>query len=161
MNRDDIAEVLNKPISQELLGSSNPARLSYVGVDGDPRVIPIAFTWNGAEIVMCTVPKSAKVAALHKNPNVALTIDTASYPPRVLLIRGSARLELVDGMPEEYIEASRKLVPEEEFGGWEAGVRAIYDQMVRISVEPHWAKLLDFETTIPQAVEDIIRQRIG
>ena len=43
MSREDVAEVLAKPISQELLGSSIPARLAYVGVDGEPRVIPIGF----------------------------------------------------------------------------------------------------------------------
>ena len=37
MNREDVAEVLAKPISQELLGSSIPARLAYVGVDDEPR----------------------------------------------------------------------------------------------------------------------------
>ena len=32
-----------------------------------------------------------------------------------------------------------------------------YEQMVCITIEPDWAKLLDFETTIPQAVEDLVR----
>lgn len=42
-----------------------------------------------------------------------------------------------------------------------AGVRALYDQMVLITVEPDWAKLLDFETTIPKAVEDLVLARQG
>jgi hypothetical protein len=29
--------------------------------------------------------------------------------------------------------------------------------MVLITVVPHWAKLLDFETTLPSAVEDLVR----
>jgi len=29
-------------------------RLAYVAKDGTPRNIPIAFTWNGSQIVMCT-----------------------------------------------------------------------------------------------------------
>jgi hypothetical protein len=37
MEQQDVAEVLAKPISQELLKSSIPARLAYVGVDGEPR----------------------------------------------------------------------------------------------------------------------------
>jgi hypothetical protein len=162
MNRDDVAEVLAKPISQELLGSSIPARLAYVGVDGAPRAIPIGFWWDGAQVVMATVPKSAKVAALRRNPRVAITIDTQDqWPPRVLLIRGAARVELVDGVPDLYVEASRKVVPAEHFEGWEQGVRALYDQMVLITVEPDWAKLLDFETTIPQAVEDLVLAHRG
>jgi hypothetical protein len=162
MNREDVAEVLAKPISQELLGSSIPARLAYVGVDGEPRVIPIGFWWTGEHIVMATVPKSAKVRALRQNPRVALTIDTqGQWPPRVLLIRGAARVELVDGVPDAYVEASRKVVPAEHFESWEHGVRALYDQMALITIEPDWAKLLDFETTLPKAVEDLVLARQG
>jgi hypothetical protein len=159
MKRDHVAEVLAKPISQELLGSSIPARLAYVGVDGSPRVIPIAFLWNGEQVVMATVPKSAKVRALRQSPRVALTIDTQDqWPPRVLLIRGPALVELVDGVPDAYIEAARKVTPAEHFEDWEQGVRALYDQMVVITIEQDWAKLLDFETTLPKAVEDLMRR---
>jgi hypothetical protein len=159
---NDVAEVLAKPISQELLGSSIPARLAYVGVDGAPRAIPIGFLWTGEHVVMATVPTSAKVRALQRDPRVALTIDTQDqWPPRALLIRGAARVELVDGVPDAYVEAARKVIPAEHFEGWEQGVRALYDQMVLITIEPDWAKLLDFETTIPKAVEDKVRARQG
>jgi hypothetical protein len=160
MDRHDVAEVLARPISQELLGSSIPARLAYVGADGAPRVIPIAFAWTGEHVVMGTLPGSAKVRALRQHPRVAITIDTQDqWPPRVLLIRGAARLEPVDGVPDAFVEASRKMVPAEHFEGWEQGVRALYERTVLITVEPDWAKLLDFETTIPEAVEDLVRAR--
>jgi hypothetical protein len=94
--------------------------------------------------------------ALRRNPRVAITIDTQSYPPHVLLVRGTASLETVDGVPTDYLEASRKIVPSDQFDEWEAGVRALYEQMVCITIEPDWAKLLDFETTIPKAVEDLV-----
>lgn len=162
MKRDEVAEVLAKPISRELLGSSIPARLAYVGVDGEPRAIPIGFLWTGEQVVMATVPKSAKVRALRQNPRVALTIDTeGQWPPRVLLIRGAARLELVDGVPDTYIESSRKVTPAEHFADWEQGVRALYEQMVLITIEPDWAKLLDFETTLPKSVEELVLARQG
>lgn len=157
MDRNDVIEVLNKPISQRLLGSSTPARLAYTAVDGDPRVIPIGFVWNGAQLVLFTVPAAAKVRALQRNPRVAITIDTIEpWPPRVLLVRGAASLEPVDGCPDEYVEAGRKVTPAEVADDWEAGVRALYEQMVRITIEPDWAKLLDFETTIPESVQDLI-----
>jgi hypothetical protein len=128
-----------------------------MGIDGDPRVIPIAFAWNGSRLIVCTVPKSAKVPALQRNPRVAITIDTEGQPPRVLLIRGEATVELVQGVPDEYLEASRKLVPTAQFEDWEAGVRALYKEMAKITIEPDWAKLLAFETTIPKAVEDLVK----
>ncbi|TDO52507.1 pyridoxamine 5'-phosphate oxidase [Kribbella sp. VKM Ac-2527] len=156
MTKEEIAEVLAKPYSQDLLTGGIPARFAYVGLDGDPRVIPIAFLWDGEHIVVCTVPASAKVSALRKHPRASITIDTESYPPKVLLIRGSVELEIVDGIPDEYVEASFKLVPADQQEAWKAGVTALYDQMCRITITPDWVKLLDFETTIPKAVEDII-----
>lgn len=121
----------------------------------------MGFWGNGSVLAACTVPASAKVRALRQNPRVALTIDTNDFPPHVLLIRGAATLELVDGVPDDYLDAGHKLVPDDQFAEWEAGVRALYKQMVRITVVPDWAKLLDFETTIPQAVEDLVRAAQG
>lgn len=43
MQQDEIAEVMNRPISQELL-ARDLTRLAYVAKDGTPRSIPIAFT---------------------------------------------------------------------------------------------------------------------
>jgi hypothetical protein len=157
MQQQEIADVMGKQISQDLLASGIPARFAYVGIDGDPRVVPIGFHWNGSQILLFTVPKSAKVGALRQNPRVAITIDTEGYPPHVLLIRGAASVETVDGVPADYLKASRKIVPADQFDDWEAGVRALYEQMVCVTIEPDWAKLLDFETTIPKAVEDLVR----
>ena len=161
MERDEVAAELAKPISRELLDSSIPARLAYTGLDGDPRVVPVGFLWDGARVLVHTVPTSAKVPALRRHPRVAITVDTEGSPPRVLLIRGAAQLDEVDGVPDEYVAASRKLVPAEQFADWEAGVRGLYDRMTRIAITPHWAKLLDFETTIPKAVEDLVRAKQG
>ncbi|MDP9869568.1 MULTISPECIES: hypothetical protein [Streptosporangium] len=45
---------------------------------------------------------------------------------------------------------------------WEAEVRSLYhDGMVRAVVTPTWAKLIDFETTLPSPVEELVRQREG
>ncbi|WP_448073949.1 pyridoxamine 5'-phosphate oxidase family protein [Georgenia yuyongxinii] len=159
MRHDEIAGVLNRPISQELL-ARDIARLAYIARDGTPRAIPIGFTWNGAEIVMCTPTNAPKLAALRRNPAVALTIDTEVHPPHILLIRGRAELDVVEGIPQEYLEANGtyKMTPEQRVE-WEAEVSSLYDRMVRIIVTPAWAKLIDFETTLPSAVEELIRQR--
>lgn len=159
MQPNEITEVLNRPISRELL-ARDLTRLAYIARDGTPRNVPIGFTWNGSEIVMCTATNAAKVSALRENPMVALTIDTEVHPPKLLLIRGRAELDVVDGIPEEYLQASGtyQMTPEQRVE-WETGVRALYDSMVRIVVTPTWAKLIDFETTLPSAVEELIRQR--
>jgi hypothetical protein len=159
MQRSEIAEVLNRPLSQELL-ARDLTRLAYVGKDGTPRNVPIAFTWNGSEVVMCTAKNAPKLPALRENPAVALTIDTEVHPPTILLIRGRAELDVVDGIPDEYLEmnGTYEMTPGQRVE-WEAEVRSLYDGMVRIVVTPTWAKLIDFETTLPSAVEELARQR--
>jgi hypothetical protein len=155
----EITEVLNRPISKELL-ARDLIRLAYIAKDGTPRVVPIGFTWNGTEIVMCTPTNAQKLPALRRNPAVALTIDTEVHPPKILLIRGLAELDVVDGIPDEYLEANStyQMTPKQRVE-WEAEVRSLYDGMVRIVVTPTWAKLIDFETTLPSAVEELIQQR--
>jgi hypothetical protein len=159
VDTNEIAEVLNRPLSQELLGR-DLTRLAYVAKDGTPRNVPIGFAWNGSEVVMCTATNAPKLPALRANPMVALTIDTEVHPPKILLIRGRAELDVVEGIPDEYLEmnTSYEMTPEQRVE-WEAGVRSLYDGMVRIVVTPTWAKLIDFETTLPSAVEELIRQR--
>ncbi|MDN3356137.1 pyridoxamine 5'-phosphate oxidase family protein [Actinomadura sp. DC4] len=160
MRPNEITEILNRPISRELL-ARDLARLAYVARDGTPRNVPIAFAWNGSEIVMCTAKNAPKLPALRNDPMVALTIDTEVHPPKILLIRGRAELDPVDGIPDEYLQATGtyEMTPEQRTG-WEAEVRSLYhDGMVRIVVTPTWAKLIDFETTLPSAVEELARRR--
>ena len=161
MQPNEITEVLNRPISQELL-ARDVTRLAYVAKDGTPRNVPIIFTWNGSEIVMTTAKNAPKLPALRNNPTVALTIDTEVHPPKILLIRGRAELDVVEGIPDEYLQmnGSYQMTPEQRVE-WEAEVPSLYhDGMVRIVVTPNWAKLIDFETTLPSAVEELLaRQR--
>jgi hypothetical protein len=159
MQPNQITDVLNRPISQELL-ARGITRLAYVAKDGTPRNVPIAFTWNGSQVVMCTSKNAPKLDALRTNPSVALTIDTEVHPPKILLIRGRAELDVVDGIPDEYLEmnGSYQMTAEQRVE-WEAEVRSLYDGMVRIVVTPTWAKLIDFDTTLPSAVEELVRER--
>jgi hypothetical protein len=46
MRQEQVAEVMNDPLSQELLHSAIPARIAYNGTDGFPRAIPIGFLWK-------------------------------------------------------------------------------------------------------------------
>ena len=156
MKQEQVSQVLNDPLAQELLNSTIPARLAYTGLDGFPRAIPIGFLWNGTRFVMCTATNSPKMEALRTNPKVALTIDTTTFPPHVLLVRGIARVEVVDGVAPEYLEGSKKYVPQEQWEAFEQQVRALYKQQGRITIVPEWAKILDFETRIPIAQEELM-----
>src|SRR5215207_9776339 len=161
MHRDAIVELMNDPVAQELLNAPIHARLAYNARDGSPRVIPIGFLWNGDVFVMGSPVNAPKVKALAANPKVALTVDTNSFPPHVLLVRGEAAVEVVEGVPDEFVESSRRFVGEEGMPAWEAGVRALYKQMAIIRVTPTWAKIFDFETRLPSPVEELIRENAG
>jgi hypothetical protein len=155
----NVADVLARPLSRELL-TRGITRLAYIAEDGTPRNIPIGFVWNGSAVVMCTSTNAPKLKALRRDPAVALTVDTEEFPPKILLLRGRAELDEVEGIPDEYFAANNAdLMPPEQRAAWEAEVRSLYDAMVRIVVVPTWAKLIDFDTTLPTAVEELIRRR--
>src|SRR5579862_7514945 len=142
-------ELLQHPAALQLLQSKIPARFAYVWTDGTPRVVPIWFHWNGKEIVLVTPPKAPKLKALRKNPKVSLTIDENDFPQKVLLIRGTARLELVEGIVPEYEACAARYFDANQSQQWLGQLRTMISSMVRISVTPEWVGLLDFKTRFP------------
>jgi hypothetical protein len=151
VKQGDLA-LLQHPTCTELLQSKIPARLAYVWTDGTPRVIPIWFHWNGREIVMATPPKAPKLKALAKNPKVAVTIDDNTFPNKVLLIRGTARLETMDGIVPEYATAAERYFGAEQGQAWVKQLCGMIPNMVRITITPEWVGLLDFQTRFPSAL---------
>jgi hypothetical protein len=161
MQRDEMIALMNDPVARELIAAPIHARLAYSALDGSPRVIPIGYSWDGAHVVMGSPLNAPKIKALAADPRVALTVDTSTFPPHVLLIRGQASIEVVEGVPDEFVAASRRFVGEAGMPEWEAGVRSLYKQMAIIRVTPTWAKILDFETRLPGPVEELLRENAG
>jgi hypothetical protein len=151
VRQGDLA-LLQHPVSQELLRSNIPARLAYIWTDGTPRVIPIWFHWTGREFVMATPPKAPKLKALKKNPKVSLTIDDNVFPHKVLLVRGTARLENVNGIVPEYATAAQRYFGPEQGEAWVKHLSSLITSMVRITITPEWVGLLDFQTRFPSAL---------
>ncbi|MDQ1545920.1 MAG: hypothetical protein QOH69_824 [Actinomycetota bacterium] len=159
---DELANELHQEGAQDLLENATLLRLAYNGHDGLPRVIPIGFLWNGTEIVICTAVTSPKVRALRSRPEVALTIDVGSTPSeaRSLLIRGRATVEIVEGIPPEYLAAARKSLGGEQSAGFETEVAKLYDQMARISIVPAWARFYDFGVgRLPSFLLELIEEK--
>jgi hypothetical protein len=151
VKQGDLA-LLQHPASQELLHSKIPARLAYIATDGTPRVIPIWFHWNGSDFVMGTPPKAPKLKALAKNPRVSLTIDDNTFPHKVLLVRGTARLEPVSGVVPEYALAADRYFGPVQGPAWVATMGKMVSSMVRVTITPDWVGLLDFQTRFPSAL---------
>jgi Pyridoxamine 5'-phosphate oxidase len=155
----DVAEIFADRTTRELIERAPLMRLAYSAPDGSPRVIPTGYLERDATLIMYTIPTSAKVTALRADPRVAVTIDVAGMPPCALLVRGTCAIEIVDGIPEGYLEAGRRTMDGAAFAQWEAGVRRLYDSMAVLTITPTWAKLLDFERTVPAEVERLVRAR--
>ncbi|BBX08285.1 pyridoxamine 5'-phosphate oxidase family protein [Mycolicibacterium aichiense] len=158
MDKGELAAELGHPGAQQLL-SGAMARLAYNGYDGFPRVIPVGFHWTGERIVVSTAPTSPKARALASRPQVAVTIDGGSSPEeaKALLVRGLATLETVDGVTEEYLTSARNTMSGEELTEFERNVTSTYPQMVRISIEPVWARFYDFGAgRLPKFLSDFM-----
>ena len=145
-------ELLEHAASKELLQSTIPARLAYVWTDGTPRVVPIWFHWNGQEFVLASPAKAPKLKALAKNRKVALTIDDNKFPHKVLLVRGTARLEPIHGVVPEYAQAAERYFGAHQGKAWVTQLASMIQDMVKITITPEWVALLDFQTRFPSAL---------
>jgi hypothetical protein len=148
--------LLNDPVAQELLKSTIPARLSYIWLDGTPRVVPIWFHWDGKHVIVASPSKAPKLKALRKHPKVALTIDGNTPPYKVLLIRGMASVEIVDGVPQAYQAAAVRYYGEEQGKAWIGQVSVLFPRFGTVTITPEWVGIMDFVQRFPNAVEDAI-----
>ena len=151
--------LLDSDVAQRLLASSIPARCAYTSADGTPRVVASWFHWTGGELVMPTFISAPhirhpayRVRDLRANPAVAVTIDTESFPPEAVTIRGRAEVTEVDGIVPEYALAAHRYLGEEGATTYLAQIDHPGTRMARIAVRPTWVGVLDFKTRLPSAL---------
>lgn len=153
--------LLETDLAQQLLRSSIPARLAFVWTDGEPRVVPTWFHWNGREIVMVTYVAgpnigirhpAARLAALRANPSVVLTIDTESYPSQSLTVRGQAEIAEVAGIVPEYAASARRYLGDAATEEMLAQLDQPGTVQARIAVRPTWVGLIDFASRLPSVL---------
>jgi hypothetical protein len=106
-------------------------------------VLPGWFHWTGSELVMPTFlaaphirRPARRLAALRARPQVAVTIDTETFPPQVLLLRGRAVISEVDGVVPEYALAARRYLGEAAAADYLAQIDRPGTRMARIAVCP-------------------------
>lgn len=157
----DLRLLQTEPV-RRLLQADQPARFAYIAPDGTPRVVPTWFHWNGAELVMPTfisaphvTRPSLRLAALARNPHVAVTIDTNSFPPEALNIRGRAEVTEVDGIPDEYASAAVRYLGRSAADTYLSDIDQPETRMARISVMPRWVGFIDFHNRMPAALGGI------
>lgn len=153
--------LLESEMAKSLLASIIPARFAYMALDGAPRVLPTWFYWTGEEVLMPTFVAAphvrrpaARLQALRTNPHVAVTIDTESFPPNVLLLRGQVSITEVQGIVPEYRLAARRYMGAEAAETYLAQVDQPGTAMARIALRPAWVGILDFATRLPGTMAD-------
>ena len=149
----EVSKLLDDPVAQELLRSNLTAQLAYAALDGTPRVVPIWFHWTGSELILASPHGAPKIEALKKHPEVAISIDTDGFPYKVLQVRGTARVEELDDVPDEYAAAAARYFGPVQGPGWIEQLHRMGKQaMARITVVPESVVILDFVTRFPQAL---------
>ncbi len=141
--------LLRTRTAQDLLASTELARVAYVARDGTPRVFPMFFHWSGEELVLCTFAGARKIAAIRARPHIAVTIDAATTPPRVLLLRGEATVDDVEGIAPEYRLAHMRYAGRVQGEANVAEVDQPGVRMARIGLRPAWVGVLDFVSRLP------------
>jgi hypothetical protein len=144
-------ELLRDPVAEKLLASAIPARVAYTWMDGTPRVVPVWFHWTGKQFVIGSPARAPKLKALAADPHVALTIDDhTEWPHKVLMVRGTAEVEMLDDVVPEYALSAARYFGPEQGPAWVSTLRG--KPMARITVTPAWAGILDFKTRFPSAL---------
>jgi hypothetical protein len=154
--------LLESEVAQRLLSSRIPARFAYLGSDGTPRVLATWFHWTGEAVVMLTFLAAPHVRhpprrlrSLRANPNVTVMIDTETFPPEVLTLRGRVEITEVDGVPPEYAAAARRYLGEEAAREYLEQIDLPGTRMARIELRPNWVGVHDFRSRLPSALGDI------
>jgi PPOX class probable F420-dependent enzyme len=60
--------------------------------DGRPHHVPVWFCWRDPEVLIFSMPATQKIRNLRRNPQVALTLDSAGGGQDIVLTEGRARL---------------------------------------------------------------------
>jgi hypothetical protein len=154
--------LLETGVARRLLSSRIPARFAYVAPDGMPRVLATWFTWTGEVLAMPTFlaaphvrHAAGRVRALRANPHVAVTIDTETFPPEVLTIRGRVTVSEVDGIPAAYESAARRYLGEEAARAYLDQIDQPGTRMASIDLRPACVGVLDFQSRLPSALGGI------
>jgi len=154
--------LLESDIARRLLASRIPARFAYIAGDGTPRLLATWFHWTGEALAMPTFVAAphvrhpaGRLRDLRARPDVAVTIDTETFPPEVLTIRGRVTISEVEGIPAEYASAARRYLGDEAASAYLATIDQPGTRMARIDLRPAWVGVLDFQSRLPSALGGI------
>lgn len=94
-----------------------------------------------------------KLKALRDGQSVALCIDTDEMPYKVLEVRGTVRMDVVEGIAPEYEHMTLRCLGDEAAAAWLKNLAVICPRMTRVFIRPTWVGMIDFQTRFPSAIE--------
>ena len=153
--------LLADPVAQSMLQAKTPARFAYNWSDGTPRVVPIGFHWNGAEIVLGTPPDAPKMKALKEGGR-----GRTDHRRRHRALQGPAHTRHgAHGRRRRhragicgYVRARHGRCRRRGLAGDPASP---LPRMARIFITPTWVGILGFESRFPSALERAMESMQG
>jgi PPOX class probable F420-dependent enzyme len=80
-------------VAERRLRTDRIGWLTTVSADGTPQPNAVWFLWDGATLLMYSIPKQAKLANIARNPHVALNLDTKKQGDNVVILTGTAAVD--------------------------------------------------------------------
>ncbi|HKF79047.1 MAG TPA: pyridoxamine 5'-phosphate oxidase family protein [Candidatus Dormibacteraeota bacterium] len=96
----------------DLLSRPIVGQLSYLGLDGHPRVVPVWFEHRDGQVLVPSAPGTYKGRCLRADGRASLAVSTERWPYHLVTVRGevavevlpeAARIELVGGLARRYL----------------------------------------------------------
>jgi PPOX class probable F420-dependent enzyme len=85
----------NRPDDAHTEGRLATEHVIWLGTTGPglrPHHVPIWFCWQDPEVLIFSMPATRKVVNLRRNPQVALTLDSAAGGQDIVLAEGRAQV---------------------------------------------------------------------
>jgi PPOX class probable F420-dependent enzyme len=82
------------PELERRLREDKIAWLTTVGSDGTPEPVPVWFLWQDRRLLVYSQPDARKIRNIARNPRVSIHLNSDLWGNRVVVIRGTASVDL-------------------------------------------------------------------
>ena len=80
-------------VAERRLSTERVGWLTTVSADGTPQPNAVWFLWDGATLLMYSIPNQAKLANIARNPRVALNLDSRKQGDSIVILTGTAAVD--------------------------------------------------------------------
>jgi PPOX class probable F420-dependent enzyme len=80
-------------VAERRLSTEPIGWLTTVSADGTPQPNAVWFLWDGATLLMYSIPNQAKLANIARNPHVALNLDSKKHGDSLVILTGTAAVD--------------------------------------------------------------------